>query len=114
MCPAPLVYPIRAPSADWGPTRVVAPAGLARTARRFVSLGRPGGTVYLGHLGLNPKLRRLYADFVTDADAVTPGREGRLVQIIPNYDAPGRRAIVIAGGDIEETRELAEEIAGSE
>lgn len=60
--------------------------------------------IIIGNLEQNQALIELYAKFMTDADAVTPGKDGILIQQIPNRNIPGSHAVVIAGSIPEATR----------
>ena len=60
--------------------------------------------IIIGNLEQNQALIQLYAKFMTDADAMTPGRDGILIQQIPNHNIPGSHAVVIAGSSLETTR----------
>lgn len=61
---------------------------------------KPETRTIIGGLGENPDIEPLYAEFLTDADAVTPGSGGTLVQTIRNWPEPGKRIIVGKGEKI--------------
>lgn len=60
--------------------------------------------VIIGNLEQNQALLQLYAKFMTNADALTPGKDGILIQQIPNRNIPGSHATIIAGSSVETTR----------
>ena len=60
--------------------------------------------IIIGNLGQNQALLQLYARFMTNADALTPGKDGILIQQIPNRNIPGSHAVIIAGSSVETTQ----------
>ena len=60
--------------------------------------------IIIGNLGQNQALLQLYARFMTNADALTPGKDGILIQQIPNRNIPGSHAVIITGSSVETTR----------
>jgi len=59
--------------------------------------------IILGNLQQNEAIFPLYAGFYTNADAFTPGKDGVLIQFIPNWNCPENHVLIAAGSDNDGT-----------
>lgn len=66
---------------------------------------KKASVILVGGLENNQAAIQLYARFMTNADALTPGGTGMMIQQIPGGNIPGGNAVVIAGGTPDSTRE---------
>jgi hypothetical protein len=99
-------------------SRIGCPA-VELVADRAAVTGRAGGLkpgwrerslILVGNLEQNEAVFQLYARFLTDADAETPGPGGYMIQHLANVHAPGHHVLLVAGSDMVGTRTAAEQM----